>query len=73
MNSTTEIKTLKLDTPVVVRKVPMTARGCDLLRACRDHYVDEYEARRGHKVEIPFPTAIHLILEEYAKLKEVKV
>lgn len=68
-----EAKTLKLDTPVVVRKVPMTSRGCDLLRACRDHYVEEYERTRNTKVEIPFPTAIHLILEEYAKLKGVKV
>lgn len=68
-----EIKTLKLGKPVVVRKVPMTSRGCDLLRAVRDNFIKEYKEKHGKDAEIPFPTTFHLLLEEYVRLKGIKL
>ena len=68
------VPVIKLDKPVVTRRIPMTSRGCDLLRKCRELQVEEYCKKNNvDVVDIPFPTAFHIILEEYAHLKGIKV
>lgn len=67
-----EVKTLRLEAPVVVRKVPMTAQGSDMLRAVRAYQVAQYAAK-GIKVDIPFPVSIHLALKEFCSIKGLKV
>jgi len=64
---------LRLETPVVVRKVPMTAQGCDMLRAIREYQSEEYGKRHECDVEIPFPTSIHLLMQEFCHLKGIHV
>jgi hypothetical protein len=71
--NTKETRTLKLDTPVVVRKVPMSKRGCSTLRAIRDYQQRMYKEKNGVDVEIPFPTAIHLALEDYVRIMKIDV
>ncbi|MFW3388313.1 UNVERIFIED_CONTAM: hypothetical protein RF648_20195 [Kocuria sp. CPCC 205274] len=71
-NSMNEVKVLRLDTPVVVRKVPMTGHGSDLLRAVRQYQTDLYEKTKGRKVQIPYPVSIHMMLADYCQLKGIK-
>lgn len=68
-----EKKVLRLETPVVVRKVPMTAQGCDMLRAIREYQSREYSKRHECEVEIPFPTSIHLLMQEFCHMKGLNV
>lgn len=73
-NSMKEEKVLRLDNPVVVRKVPMTNLGSDLLRSIRDYLVESYARQNGGKiVNIPFPVVIHMVLSDYAKMKGIKI
>lgn len=72
MSEMSEVKSLRLEQPVVVRKVPMTAQGCNMLRAIRDYQVEEY-AKKGDEVEIPFPVSIHLMMREFCALKGIQV
>lgn len=73
-NSMKEEKVLRLDSPVVVRKVPMTNLGSDLLRSIRDYLVESYARQNGGKiVNIPFPVVIHMVLSDYAKMKGIKI
>lgn len=67
-----EVKTLRLESPVVVRKVPMTAQGSDMLRAVREYQIEQY-AKRGILVDIPFPVSIHLALKELCAIKGLKI
>lgn len=62
---------IKLENPVVVRKVPMSQKGCDLLRAIRKYQVDQFKEQKGVDIEISFPTSIHLLLVDYAKIKGI--
>jgi len=71
--NTKETRILKLDSPVVVRKVPMTSRGCSSLRAIRDYQKRMYKEKNGVDVEIPFPTSLHLMMEDYLRLLNIKV
>lgn len=71
-DSMSEKKILRLDSPVVVRKVPMTAMGSDLLRAIRDFQTEAYKKQTGQEVVIPYPVAIHMALADYCKLKGIK-
>lgn len=68
-----EVKVLRLDSPVVVRKVPMTDFGSDMLRAVRKFQTDAYQKSKGVSVEIPYPVSIHMMLSDYVKLKGIKV
>jgi hypothetical protein len=68
-----ETRTLKIDTPVVVRKVPMSKAGCSNLRAIREYQVKLYSEKHGADVEIPFPTSLHLMMEHYIKLIGIDV
>lgn len=70
-SSMSEKKILRLDSPVVVRKVPMTALGSDLLRAIRDFQTEAYRKAKGQEVVIPYPVAIHMALADYCKLKGI--
>lgn len=72
-NSMSEKKILRLDSPVVVRKVPMTAHGSDLLRAIRAYQTDAYKAQKGTDVVIPYPVSIHMALADYCKIKGIKL
>lgn len=72
-NSMNEVKVLRLDSPVVVRKVPMTDFGSDMLRAVRKFQTDAYQKSKGVSVEIPYPVSIHMMLSDYVKLKGIKV
>lgn len=68
-----EVKVLRLDSPVVVRKVPMTDYGSDMLRAVRKFQTEAYEKAKGVSVEIPYPVSIHMMLSDYVKLKGIQV
>lgn len=72
-NNLKETRNLRLENPVVVRKVPMTAKGCDMLRAIREYQSAEFKRQKGISVEIPFPTAIHLLMADYCAAKGIKV
>lgn len=69
-NEVNEVKCLRLEQPIVVRKVPMTTEGCNMLRAVREYQIGEYE-KRGIGVEIPFPVSIHLALKEFCAIKSI--
>lgn len=71
--SVKETKTLRLENPVVVRKVPMTAKGCDMLRSIRDYQVKVLGEQHGMNVDIPFPTSFQLMMSDYCKLRDIKV
>lgn len=72
-NSMNEVKVLRLENPVVVRKVPMTDFGSDMLRAVRKYQTEAYKSAKGQDVEIPYPVSIHMMLSDYCKLKGIKV
>lgn len=72
-NSMNEVKVLRLEAPIVVRKVPMTEAGSTMLRRVREYQADAYYKARGVKVEIPFPVSIHMMLSDYCKLKGIPV
>lgn len=67
-----EVKVLRLDAPVVVRKVPMTGHGSDMLRAVRQYQQDLYAEKKGKKVQIPYPVSIHMMLADYCQLRGIK-
>lgn len=71
-DSMSEKKVLRLDAPVVVRKVPMTALGSDILRAIREWQTNAYKEQKGQDVVIPYPVAIHMALADYCKTKGIK-
>lgn len=73
MSNLKEAKTLKLENPVVVRKVPMTSHGCDMLRAIRDRQVDVLSKQHGIVVDIPFPTSIQLMMSDYCQMHNIEV
>ncbi|QIN94881.1 hypothetical protein PQC36_gp103 [Proteus phage Vb_PmiP-P59] len=72
MEEMKEAKVLRLDKPVVVRKMPMTDHGSDLLRAVRDYQVKVYKEKKGEDVIIPFPVSIYMMLNEYCHMKGIK-
>ena len=74
MNSEmSEKKSITLEGTVVCRKVPMTSRGCDMLRAIRDHISGAMAERHGHEYDLSFPVVIHMMMAEYCKMKGIKV
>lgn len=75
MNKTSfkETRNLRLENPIVVRKVPMTAKGCDMLRAIRNYQVQQLLDQEGLEVEIQFPTSIHMMMTDYCKIKGIDV
>lgn len=68
-----EVKVLRLDNPVVLRKVPMTDFGSDMLRAVRDYQVNLHKEQKGIEVSIPYPVAIHMMLADYCRMKGIHV
>ena len=64
---------LRLENPVVRRVVPMTEECCDRLRAIRHHLQNEILEKRGIEVDIPFPTVIHIMTDQYCEIKGIKV
>lgn len=68
----TEKKTLRLTNTVVSRSTPMTAKGCDLLRAVREQMVKEMLDKTGIHYDIPFPVVIHQLIVEYCALKGIE-
>ncbi|WHS68343.1 hypothetical protein [Salmonella phage PKM.Hi.22.6] len=68
-----EVKVLRLENPVVIRKVPMTDLGSDMLRAVRAYQIGLYEEQKGVKVAIPYPVSIHMMLADYCRLKGIEV
>lgn len=65
--------TLRLHNTVTRRTVPMTARGCDMLRAIREHQQKTFFENNGVEYDIPFPTSIHLMMTDYCDIKKIKV
>lgn len=68
-----EKPTLRLSNTVTRRAVPMTALGCDMLRAIRDSQVEDLKRRKGVEYNIPFPVVIHLLMKDYCELKNIEV
>jgi len=66
-------KILKLKDTVVQRSVPMTQGGCDALRSIRKSFQSTIEKESGHKVIMPLPTVIDLVLLDYIKLTGIEV
>lgn len=64
---------LRLHNTVVRRVVPMTASGCDSLRAIRSHFQQQILDTKGVEVDIPYPTVIHMALSELCELKGIEV
>lgn len=64
---------LRLHNTVVRRMVPMTASGCDSLRAIRAHFQHQILESKGVEVDIPYPTVIHMALNELCELKGIEV
>lgn len=64
---------LRLENPVVIRKVPMNEHGCNMLRAIREYQQDYLRQKEGLDVEIPFPTAFHMMMQDYCTIKGIKV
>lgn len=64
---------LRLENPVVIRKVPMNEHGCNMIRAIRDYLKEELQTKEGIDVEIQYPTAIHLMMQDYVKLRNIQV
>lgn len=52
---------------VVTRKVPMTEKTCDELRAIRKQREDVLTIEHGQPVTIPYPTLIKQLVEEEAE------
>lgn len=67
-----ENKILRLDKPVVVRKMPMTDVGSDMLRAVRRYQTEQYKTITGEDVEIPYPVCLHFMLKEFCDLKGIE-
>ncbi len=65
--------TLRLSNTVTRRTVPMTARGCDMLRAIREFKQKELLEEHDIQYDIPFPTVFHMILSDYCDFMKIKV
>lgn len=68
-----EKKVLKLENTVVCRKVPMTSKGCDMLRAIRDHQVKTLRETKGVDYDVSFPVSIHMMMTEYCRDHNIQV
>lgn len=73
MENFNEVRNLRLDNPVVVRKVPMTAHGCNMLRAIREYQLSHLRTQEGLEVELPFPSVFHLMMVDYCNTKGIVV
>lgn len=63
---------LRLDNPVVVRKVPMNEDGCNMLRAIREYQKQQLKEQEGLEVELQYPTVIHLMMADYCATRGIK-
>lgn len=68
-----EVTKILLEDVAVVRKIPMSNKGCDNLRAAQKYLVDGFTRIKGGPVEIPFPMVIHMVLAEFVKIKNLHV
>lgn len=68
-----EVKKILLDDVAVVRKIPMSEKGCDNLRAAQKYLVDGLSARLGKPVELPYPTVINMVLADFIQRHEINV
>jgi len=64
---------IRLQDPVVVRKVPMTAQGCDLLRLVKDYQISQFKEQMQKDIDIQWPTVIHLMIQDYCRLKGLEL
>lgn len=65
--------TIKVDDIVVQKKIPFNDEGMTALRMIRAHLQDELGAEQDCPVILPYPTALHLILLDYAQLRGINV
>lgn len=64
---------IRLQNTVVRRVVPMTASGCDMLRAIRRHLQDEILEKKGVEVDLPYPTVFHMLCTKYVEMTGIEV
>lgn len=64
---------LRLQGTVTRRTVPMTARGCDMIRKIRDKMQSDLKEQNKIDYDIPFPTVIHLVLKDYCEYHNIEV
>lgn len=64
---------LRLQGTVTRRTVPMTARGCDMIRAIRERMQRNLKEQNKIDYDIPFPTVIHLVLKDYCEYHNIEV
>lgn len=64
---------LRLQGTVTRRTVPMTARGCDMIRAIREKMQQDLKDQNNMDYDIPFPTVIHLVLKDYCEHHNIEV
>lgn len=68
-----EVRKLLLDDVAVIRKIPMSNKGCDNLRAAQRYLVDGLSKKLNAPVEIPFPMVIHMVLAFFIKENNIDV
>lgn len=68
-----EVKKILLDDVAVVRKIPMSEKGCDNLRAIQKYLVDGLSQRMGKPVELPYPTVINMVLADFVQRNNINV
>ena len=69
-----ETRQLKLPEISCSRTYPFSSRGDAQLRAIQNYYQDKYNQKNPDvQTIIPFPTAIHLMMEEFCKDKGIEL
>lgn len=65
---------LLLPDPIVGTRVyPVTSHGDALLRAARRHITETITRESGIDYEVPFPTALYMVLRQWAESNNVEV
>lgn len=68
------VQLLQLPDPITcTRTYPVTAHGDALLRAIRRSIQDDIIKASGKDIQVPFPTALYMMMKDYASIKGIEV
>lgn len=71
-NTPVEVKRLSLPDIATSHNYPFSAMGDAQLRAVRQHYINLHTEKNPEEVvDIPYPTAIHLMMAEFCNWKKI--
>ncbi len=69
-----QVLRLLLPDPIVGTRVyPVTSHGDALLRAARRHITETIARESGKEYEVPFPTALYMVLRQWSEANSVEV